>query len=116
LDLLKQTIRPEFLNRVDDIIMFKPLTREEIETVVRLQMHLVVKLMKANGIDVEVADQTIRWLAEAGFDPQYGARPVKRIIQKHVLNELSRKIISGAIDKERKVIVEIENKQLVFKN
>lgn len=116
LDLLKQTIRPEFLNRVDDMIMFKPLTREEVEEVVRLQVHLVVNLMKGNGIEVEVTDQTISWLAEAGFDPQYGARPVKRMIQKHLLNELSRKIISGTIDRERKVIIKIENKQLVFKN
>jgi ATP-dependent Clp protease ATP-binding subunit ClpB len=116
LGLLKQTIRPEFLNRVDDIIMFKPLTRDEVKEVVRLQVHLVVKLMRDNGIEVEVTDQTISWLAEAGFDPQYGARPVKRIIQKYVLNELSKKIISGTIAREKKVIIEIENQKLVFRN
>ena len=94
-DLLKKSIRPEFLNRVDEIIMFQPLTKEEIRDVVKLQLATVEKMLEKNNIKLDATDKAIDYIANVGFDPQYGARPIKRVLQKHVLNELSKMFASG---------------------
>jgi len=97
LALLKQTIRPEFLNRIDETVMFTPLTRQELREIVRLQIGQVIRMLGANNIGLVVEDSAIDWLQEQGYDPQFGARPVRRLIQKHILNELSRQILSGKV-------------------
>jgi len=115
-DLLKKSIRPEFLNRVDEIIMFQPLTREEIEQVVTLQVNLIRKMLEKNGIRLEATAPAIRFLASIGFDPQYGARPIKRVLQKYVLNELSKKILEGKVDKETVIRLDEKEGKLSFEN
>jgi len=115
-DLLKNTIRPEFLNRVDEIIMFKPLSRDEIHGIVKLQFEFVKKMLEKNGIQVDITDAAIDKLANAGYDPQFGARPLKRVIQRMVLNELSKMILAGKVEKDHKILIELDNDKLVFKN
>jgi len=115
-ELLKSTIRPEFLNRIDEIIMFKPLSRDEIHGIVKLQFEFVKKMLDKNGIQVEITDAAIDKLANAGYDPQYGARPLKRVIQRMVLNELSKMILAGKVEKDNKILIDMENDKLVFKN
>ena len=112
--LLKQTIRPEFLNRVDEIIMFLPLTMEDVKEIVKLQVTGVKHRLEKNGISLEVTNPALDYLSEMGFDPQYGARPIKRVIQRKLLNELSRDIIAGKIGKSKKIIVDLENDHLKF--
>ena len=116
LDLLKKTIRPEFLNRIDEIIMFTPLTEQEIRQIVGLQLKGVERMAAANGIALQFSDAAVAYLAEKGYDPQFGARPVKRAIQELVLNELSKQILSGKIDRGHAVKVDFRNGQLVFEN
>ncbi len=115
-ELLKQTIRPEFLNRIDELIMFTPLSEEEIRQVVVLQIDGVAKMLLHNGISLEVTDKAIGFIAKEGYDPQFGARPVKRVIQRLLLNELSKKIISGEISTASKVRVDEADNKLVFDN
>jgi ATP-dependent Clp protease ATP-binding subunit ClpB len=112
--MLKQTIRPEFLNRVDEIIMFKPLTREEIRAVVGLQLERSRQLLESNGIGLQVEHEVADWLAEKGYDPHYGARPLKRVIQRFILNHLSREIVAGTVSKGDLVRVLLQNGKLVF--
>jgi ATP-dependent Clp protease ATP-binding subunit ClpB len=114
-EMLKQTIRPEFLNRIDEIILFTPLSREEIRQIVRLQFDLVVSRLAKSGYTAIMTNAATDWIAEAGFDPQYGARPVKRMMQKYLLNDLSKEILAGNISKERKITIDAENGHLVFK-
>ena len=116
LDLLKKTIRPEFLNRIDEIIMFTPLTEQEIRQIVGLQLKGIERMAAANGIALQFSDTAVAYLAEKGYDPQFGARPVKRAIQELVLNELSKQILSGKIDRGHAVKVDFRNEQLVFEN
>ena len=116
MDLLRKSIRPEFLNRVDDIVVFKPLTELQVEDVVKLQVHLMKQLLGSNGVTIDITENAVKWLAKIAFDPQYGARPVKRVIQKYIMNELSRRIIGGSIDKEKNVVIDFKNEQLVFSN
>jgi len=116
LGVLKQSIRPEFINRVDEIVMFAPLTEKEINDIVRLQFKLIQKMLKAQNISIDITDEAVSWIAKTGFDPHYGARPVKRIIQKEIMNELSKKIIANTIDKDKKIIVDKDEKGLVFRN
>ena len=116
LDLLKKTIRPEFLNRIDEIIMFTPLTEQEIRQIVGLQLKGIERMATANGIALQFSDAAVAYLAEKGYDPQFGARPVKRAIQELVLNELSKQILSGKIDRGHAVKVDFRNEQLVFEN
>ena len=113
--LLKKSIRPEFLNRIDETIMFKPLTREEIRGIVELQLKNVRDLLQDNDISIELSDNAADWIAEAGFDPQFGARPLKRIIQRHVLNRLSVEILGGTVKAGGHVRVDKEGDDLVFK-
>jgi len=116
LTMLKQTIRPEFLNRIDEIIMFTPLNENEIKDIVRLQLNSVSKMLKEAGITLEVTDKTIDFIASEGFDPEFGARPVKRAIQRYLLNDLSKKILAGTVDKNIPVIVDSNGEFLVFQN
>ena len=116
LELLRQTIRPEFLNRIDETIIFTPLSEKQIRDVVSLQIAAIHKMLEENGIDLRVTDDAINYIAQEGYDPQFGARPVKRALQRLVLNELSKSIISGRIDQKRPVIVELRDGELHFRN
>ncbi len=116
LELLKKTIRPEFLNRIDDIIMFTPLNEEEIRKIVTLQLNSVKKMLAQNGIALEFTDAALAFISDKGFDPQFGARPVKRVIQKYVLNELSKELLGGKINKDRPITIDSDGTSLVFKN
>ncbi|MDA3928130.1 MAG: ATP-dependent chaperone ClpB [Prolixibacteraceae bacterium] len=114
--LLKKTIRPEFLNRIDDTIMFLPLGRNEIKNIVKLQFELIAKRLDHQGVKIEISDKAIDWIASVGFDPQYGARPVKRVLQQYVLNDLSKRILAGDINKVKPIVVDMVNDELLFKN
>ncbi|WP_407528038.1 ATP-dependent chaperone ClpB [Lacibacter sp. MH-610] len=116
LTLLRQTIRPEFLNRVDEIIMFAPLLRKEIKSIIRIQLANLQKLVAESGIDLRFSDYALDYLAEHGFDPQFGARPLKRLIQKEIVNALSKKILAGNIDKTQPVLVDVFDNTVVFRN
>ena len=116
LELLKKTIRPEFLNRIDDIIMFTPLNEEEIRKIVTLQLNSVKKMLAQNGIALEFTDAALAFISDKGFDPQFGASPVKRVIQKYVLNELSKELLGGTVNKDRPIIIDSDGSGLVFKN
>jgi ATP-dependent Clp protease ATP-binding subunit ClpB len=116
MSLLKQTIRPEFLNRVDEIIMFSPLLQKQMAAIVKIQLFNLQKLVAENGMQIEFSDYLIEYLSEQGFDMQFGARPLKRLIQKMVVNELSKKILSGEIDKTKKVLIDIFDGVIVFRN
>ena len=115
-ELLKQTIRPEFLNRIDDLIMFMPLNQAEIRQIVQLQLNTIMKLLENSGIRIEVSEKAIDWLASAGFDPQFGARPIKRAIQRYLLNELSKQIIAQTIDHSQPIQVNERDGMLLFSN
>ena len=114
--MLKQTIRPEFLNRIDETIMFLPLTKHEIADVVRLQMNAVKRMLEPQGFTLEVTDAAIEVIADAGFDPEFGARPVKRAIQRDVLNDLSKKLLAQEVSPRQPIIVDAANHELVFRN
>ena len=114
--LLKQTIRPEFLNRVDEIIMFSPLLQKQMAAIVKIQLNNLKHLVAENGMQIEFSDYLVEFLSEQGFDMQFGARPLKRLIQKMVVNELSKKILSGEIDKAKKVLIDIFDGVIVFRN
>ncbi len=116
LNMLKTTIRPEFLNRIDEIIMFEPLNEKEIEQVVRIQLDSVVKILKGNGVRLEFTDQAVEWIARAGFDPEFGARPVKRVIQRSVLDVLSKRLLSGTVNHDQPIQIGVENGELSFRN
>ncbi|MBD5232804.1 MAG: ATP-dependent chaperone ClpB [Bacteroidales bacterium] len=117
LDMLKQTIRPEFLNRIDEIIMFTPLNRTEIEEIVGLQIKSIQKmLMASSGIELKITPKALSFLADEGFDPEFGARPVKRAIHRLVLNQLSKDILAQKVDKSQPIVIDVEGDDLVFKN
>ncbi len=116
LAMLKKTIRPEFLNRVDDIIMFQPLKQDEIEQIVRLQVNAVEKRLATQDVTLNVSDDAIRLIARAGFDPEFGARPVKRALQRLLLNDLSKALLSGQIDKTRPIVARADGERLTFSN
>ncbi len=116
MDLLKKTIRPEFLNRIDEIIMFSPLHESEIEQIVRLQLDGLKKMLLANGIKMEYTSEAVKSISDAGFNPEFGARPVKRVIQRKVLNQLSKDLLGGTIDKSQTIIIDAVDDILFFKN
>jgi ATP-dependent Clp protease ATP-binding subunit ClpB len=116
LQLLKQSIRPEFINRLDEIVMFAPLTEEQLHDIVKLQFNLYSKMLKKQQIDIQVTDKAVEHIAKRGYDPHYGARPVKRVIQKAVINVLSKEILMGNVDKDKPVIVDFDEDGIVFKN
>lgn len=115
-DLLKKTIRPEFLNRIDEIIMFTPLSEEEIQQIVDIQLRSIQKMLDSNGIHMEFSPEAVQYIAKEGYDPQFGARPVKRVIQRLVLNELSKALIAGTINKTFTIKIDFNGDDLVFKN
>ena len=117
IELLKQSIRPEFINRIDEIIMFRPLNRHEIEEIVEMQIKGVQKMLEHNGITLEVTRKALSLLAEDGYDPEFGARPVKRVIHREVLNRLSKDILAQKIDKDRPIVIDVDAEdRLIFKN
>jgi ATP-dependent Clp protease ATP-binding subunit ClpB len=113
-ELLKQTIRPEFLNRIDEIIMFTPLSRKEIHEIVRLQFAMVADRLMKSGYETTISNAAVDWIAEAGFDPQFGARPVKRMMQKYLLNDLSKDILAGKVTADHPVAIDVKDDKLVF--
>ncbi|RNC65321.1 ATP-dependent chaperone ClpB [Proteiniphilum sp. X52] len=116
MDMLKRTIRPEFLNRIDDIIMFAPLKEEEIEQIVRIQLGVVGKMLSENGVELRYTDEAVRSISVAGFDPEFGARPVKRLIQRKVLNQLSKDLLAGKVDKTKPIIIDAIDDTVYFRN
>ena len=114
--LLKQTIRPEFLNRIDEIIMFQPLMKDEIRGIINIQLQGLQKMVAQNGIELQFSDYALDFLAENGYDPQFGARPLKRLIQKEIVNTLSKRILAGDIDKTKPVLVDVFDGTVVFRN
>ena len=116
IEQLKKTIRPEFLNRIDDIIMFSPLTSKEIKLIVELQLRILINRLKINELSIDVTEEAIDALAKLGFDPEYGGRPVKRVIQKKVLNKLSKSMLAGEIDNSSRVIIDFFDNQIVIRN
>jgi len=115
-ELLRKSIRPEFLNRIDEVIMFEPLNREHIHKIVEIQFNNVSKLLAEQGVKMSATHEAVDWLAQLGYDPQFGARPVKRVMQKQVLNELSKQILSGTIDKEKEIVLDMFDNKFVFRN
>jgi ATP-dependent Clp protease ATP-binding subunit ClpB len=115
MELLKQTIRPEFLNRIDETIMFMPLTQDNVKEIVQIQLNNLKKLLKEKDINLVVTEDAFNHIAEVGFDPYFGARPVKRVIQKEVLNELSKALLSGNVDTKQNVIMDMFDTKIVFR-
>jgi ATP-dependent Clp protease ATP-binding subunit ClpB len=109
LELLKKTVRPEFINRIDEIVMFRPLNRNDIRKIVTIQVDLIRKRLSDSGIQLEVTEAAEERLAKLGFDPQYGARPLKRVLQRELLNELSRQILAGTITRDAVIQVDLKN-------
>jgi len=116
MNMLKQTIRPEFLNRIDDIIMFAPLNQDEIAQIVRIQLDNVKKMLQENGIALEYTEEAVKSISEAGYDPEFGARPVKRVIQRKVLNQLSKDILSGKVDNSKPIVIDAVDENVYFRN
>jgi ATP-dependent Clp protease ATP-binding subunit ClpB len=115
-DLLKRSIRPEFLNRIDEVVMFEPLGRSEIHRIVELQVEMIVDRLKDNGITLKVTSAAVDWLAQLGYDPQFGARPLKRVLQKRILDELSKQILMGKLSNNGNVTVDLAGSELVFES
>ncbi|QEC53104.1 ATP-dependent Clp protease ATP-binding subunit ClpB [Anseongella ginsenosidimutans] len=115
-ELLKKTIRPEFLNRIDEIIMFSPLDREQIREIVGMQFQQLQKTLREMGVNISASEEALDWLAQLGYDPQFGARPLKRVIQKKIMNELSRQLLAGKIEKDAKIKLDMFDNQFVFFN
>ncbi|TFU92902.1 ATP-dependent chaperone ClpB [Barnesiella sp. WM24] len=116
LDMLKQTIRPEFLNRIDEIIMFTPLNEREIEEIVGIQVNAIKRMLSKNGVELEVTPTALSYLAKEGYNPEFGARPVKRVLQRMVLNRLSKDILAQKVDREHPIIIDVKDDELVFRN
>ena len=116
LGLLKQTVRPEFINRIDEIVMFTPLTSANIKEIVGLQLKSVIKMLAHQNITLDATPEAIEYLAHKGYDPQFGARPVKRVIQREVLNQLSKEILAGKVTTDSVVLLDSFDGQLVFRN
>jgi ATP-dependent Clp protease ATP-binding subunit ClpB len=114
--LLKKTLRPEFLNRIDDVIMFTPLSREDVTSITKLQLHMLSKQLEKNGIEFIFTDECVDWISQLGYDPQFGARPLKRVIQREVLNELSKQILAGTVSKNQGIILDCFDQKVVFRN
>ena len=116
LELLRRTIRPEFLNRIDDTIIFQPLSREDIRQIVRLQLERIAGRITRQEFTLTITEEAVNWIAGVGYDPHFGARPVKRLLQKYILNELSRKILAGTISPDRPIVIGVRDEELIFTN
>jgi ATP-dependent Clp protease ATP-binding subunit ClpB len=115
-ELLKRSIRPEFLNRIDEVVMFEPLNRENIRTIVDMQMREIQQRLQESDVKLSWSEEALDWLAQLGYDPQFGARPLKRVLQKRVLDELSKKILSGELSKEGQIKIDYQGQDLIFIN
>lgn len=115
-ELLKKTIRPEFLNRIDEVIMFEPLNREDVNNIVKIQFKQIADRLAEQGIKISATDEAIDWLAQLGYDPHYGARPVKRVLQKNLLNELSKQLLANSINKDKEIVVDMIDNKFIFLN
>ncbi|MBP8034287.1 MAG: ATP-dependent chaperone ClpB [Bacteroidia bacterium] len=115
-ELLKKTIRPEFLNRIDEVIMFEPLNREDVNNIVKIQFKQIAERLAEQHITITATEEAIDWLAQLGYDPHYGARPVKRVMQKQILNELSKQILADTVNKDKEIVVDVIDKKFVFLN
>ncbi len=113
---LRAAFRPEFLNRIDETIMFTPLNEKEIEEIVKLQAANIAKLMEENGVELQVSDNAIKFISKAGFDPEFGARPIKRAMQRYLLNDLSKQLLAGTVDKSKPIKVDSDGNMLLFSN
>lgn len=116
MNLLRQTIRPEFLNRIDEVIMFQPLMQKEIRGIIKIQLEQLKDMVAQSGIQLQFSDYAVDYLAENGYDTQFGARPLKRLIQKEIVNQLSKRILAGDIDKTKPVLVDVFDGVVVFRN
>jgi ATP-dependent Clp protease ATP-binding subunit ClpB len=114
--MLKKSIRPEFLNRIDEVIMFEPLNREDINKIVEIQFKNVAKMLAEQQIKMSATHEAIDWLAQLGYDPQFGARPLKRVLQKRILDELSKQILMGKLSNQGKVTVDLAGSELIFES
>jgi ATP-dependent Clp protease ATP-binding subunit ClpB len=115
-EMLKKTIRPEFLNRIDEVIMFEPLTREHVTDIVKMQFARIQKQLAEQGLTITASEEAIDWLAQLGYDPHFGARPIKRVMQKQILNELSKQLLAGKVDKEHEIVLDMFDNKFVFLN
>ena len=116
-ELLKKSVKPEFLNRIDEVIMFQPLSRDEVKDIAMIQFNQVAKMLKKQGVELHASAKAIDWLGQLGYDPQFGARPLKRVIQKKLVNELSKKILAGEVEANGHIYIDLDRKnQFVFKN
>lgn len=117
MDLLKKTIRPEFLNRIDEIIMFRPLDKNSIESIVRIQIDNLAKMLSETGVNVRFTDEAVSALAAQGYEPEFGARPLKRVLQREVINQLSKYILAGKVDREAQIVIDVNSSgRIVFEN
>ena len=116
MEILRQFMKPEFLNRIDDIIMFTPLSKEQIINVVAMQFNSLKKMLKKNDIDIEMTSEAMKHIAETSYDVRYGARPVKRMMQRELINDLSKMILSDKVKKEKPIVVDCEGERIVFRN
>jgi ATP-dependent Clp protease ATP-binding subunit ClpB len=114
-DILKQTVRPEFLNRIDETIMFRPLTKKDIEGIIKIQIESLQERLHKNDIKIDITKEGITALAELGYDPQFGARPVKRVIQKKILNQLSKEILAGRVNSDDAILIDAFDHNFVFR-
>jgi ATP-dependent Clp protease ATP-binding subunit ClpB len=112
---LKHSVRPEFLNRIDETIMFNPLSREDIKAIVRIQLSQLQNRLAENNLRISASEDAIDWLAQLGYDPQYGARPVRRVMQKKVLNELSKQMLAGTVDTTQTIVLDVFENDIVFR-
>ncbi len=115
MEVLRQSLRPELLNRIDEIIVFRPLNREDIKQIVQLQFNQMQKLLKDSRVQLKLSESALDWLTRAGYDPLYGARPVKRVIQRNIMNELSKRIIAGEVSPDQQIVVDVEGEDLIFR-
>ena len=116
IEQLKMHLKPEFLNRIDEIVMFEPLSEKDILKIVDIQLGVIHKMLKQSGIELRVTDKARRWIAHVGYDVTYGARPVKRVIQREVINELSKRILAGRVDKTQPIVIDCVENELSFSN
>ena len=116
MELMRKTLRPEFLNRIDEVIMFTPLTHNEIKDIVKLQVNQLMRKLDKSGISLEVTNKALEWISQAGFDPQFGARPIKRMVQREIINNLSKAILSETVNKDKTVVIDCRDNKLIFSN
>lgn len=115
MELLRKTMRPEFLNRVDEVVMFNPLTKTDVKKIVVIQLGMLQKKLEEMNIQLTISDYALDWISTKGFDPQYGARPIKRVIQKSVMDELSKQLLAGSVEKNSEIVMDVFDDKIVFR-